>query len=233
MYINRAQSKPDAGDMSRITALEKEIATATAQLERLQEKSGSIQDEIKALEKKILEIGGARLLSQKSKVDGLRLHIKLANDELTKAEVDKAKAEKDMTKFESTLQSSQEELEEAQDELAEWEEQLTQVAELMKELESKVEIAKAAEEEWSEKLAAMKEEVESMSEGVQAFRQRQVRRGRKMKKWPRILNTDDQSDLQMKLTQDVNDMRKKFNDNKATMEHWMAEHDQLQLEEVE
>jgi structural maintenance of chromosome 4 len=51
--------------------LEREIATAQSELE------------------------SSRLLEQKSKVDGLKLHINLTNDEITKAEVMKAKAERD------------------------------------------------------------------------------------------------------------------------------------------
>ena len=47
----RGQSQPNAGDLSRITALDKDIASATAQIEKLQQKTGVIQDEIKELEK--------------------------------------------------------------------------------------------------------------------------------------------------------------------------------------
>ncbi|KIJ61386.1 hypothetical protein HYDPIDRAFT_70000, partial [Hydnomerulius pinastri MD-312] len=54
----KAQSKPDARDMARINALEGEIAAATEELEDLQSKSKSIEDAIKGLENKILEIGG-------------------------------------------------------------------------------------------------------------------------------------------------------------------------------
>jgi structural maintenance of chromosome 4 len=69
--MTRTQSKPDTGDVSCITSLEREIATAQSELE------------------------SSRLLEQKSKVDGLKLHINLTNDEITKAEVMKAKAERD------------------------------------------------------------------------------------------------------------------------------------------
>jgi len=61
---------------------------------------------IKDLEKKIL--GNWKVpsfLTQKSKVDGIRLHINLANDEITKAEVAKAKAEKDSVKYDATIEN--------------------------------------------------------------------------------------------------------------------------------
>ncbi|KAI9450035.1 SMCs flexible hinge [Lactarius psammicola] len=41
-----------------------------SELERLRSQSSTIEEAIKALEKKILDIGGSRLLAQKSKVDG-------------------------------------------------------------------------------------------------------------------------------------------------------------------
>ena len=192
-------------------------------------KSGVIQDEIKALENKIIEIGGSRLLSQKSKVDGLRLHIKLANEELTKAEFSKSKAEKDLKKHQGNIEGYTTELEEAEEELAGLETQLEEVAELMSELKNKVDVANAAEEEWSEKLASMKEQVEEMSEGVQGFRQREVRELARFT-LPRCLI---KLFIQVKLKQDIGDAKKKYNENKATMDHWMAEHDKLELEDVE
>ena len=41
--LSRAQNKPDAGDIARISTLEREIAAASKELEFLQEKSGAIQ----------------------------------------------------------------------------------------------------------------------------------------------------------------------------------------------
>ena len=76
------------------------------ELEELRERSGKIETAIQDLDKKILNIGGAKLLMQKSKVDGIRLHINIANDEITKAEVAKLKAEKDSAKFATAIENS-------------------------------------------------------------------------------------------------------------------------------
>ena len=130
---------------------------------------------MRALESKIIEIGGARLLSQKSIVDGLRLRFKVTTDALAKYEPAKIKAESDLKKHEGNIKKHQTELEEAQEELEEHENQLQEVTELMSELHNKVQVAQAAEEEWTEKLTAMKTELEEMSGGVQGFQQRQVR----------------------------------------------------------
>ncbi|KAI9066460.1 hypothetical protein FKP32DRAFT_1589530 [Trametes sanguinea] len=206
----KSQSKPDAKDVSRIAALDREIDSATAELEKLQKKTSAIEAEIKDLEKKILEIGGARLLSQKSKVDGLRLHINLANDEITKAEVAKAKAEKDRVKYQSAVESNGAELEEVQNELAELEEQLEECAGYMSQLRQQVDIAQTAAEKASDDLGKLKEELDEKTEQIQAFRQ-----------------------TEMKLQQELGDLKKAYNENKGTLEHWSIEHDKLQLEDVD
>ncbi len=103
--------QPDVGDHSHIALLEREIATAQSELERLQTPSSTIEEAIKALEKEILDIGGSQLLAQMSKVDGLKLHIDIANEEITKAEVATARAEKESVKLERSIASNQQSLE--------------------------------------------------------------------------------------------------------------------------
>ncbi|CDO73402.1 hypothetical protein BN946_scf185013.g36 [Trametes cinnabarina] len=206
----KSQSKPDAKDVSRIAALDREIDSATVELEKLQQRTTSIETEIKALEKKILEIGGARLLSQKSKVDGLRLHINLANDEITKAEVAKAKAEKDRVKYQSAVENNIAELKEVQGELAELEEQLEECGGYMSQLRQQVDVAQAAAEKASDDLNKLKEELDEKTEQIQAFRQ-----------------------TEMKLQQELGDLKKAFDENKRSLEHWSIEHDKLHLEDVD
>jgi structural maintenance of chromosome 4 len=171
----RSQSKPDAGDIARISALEKEIAAATAQLEELQEKSSAIEKAIKDLEKKILEIGGAKLLTQKSKVDGIRLHINLANDEITKAEVAKAKAEKDSVKYDATIETNRASLDEVEGELGELTGQLKECVQYVTELRSQVEAAQSAAEHSKDDLESLKSELDTKTEEIQAFRQKEVK----------------------------------------------------------
>ncbi|KAI9437783.1 hypothetical protein BJY52DRAFT_1382341 [Lactarius psammicola] len=110
----KTQNKPDAGDLSRIAFLARQISTAQSELERLRSQSSTIEEAIKALEKKILDIGGSRLLAQKSKVDGLKLHVNLANKEITKVEVAMAKAEKDSVKFDGAIASNWKSLKEVE-----------------------------------------------------------------------------------------------------------------------
>ncbi|KAI0253228.1 RecF/RecN/SMC N terminal domain-containing protein [Lactifluus subvellereus] len=206
----KTQSKPDAGDVSRIASLEREIAAAQSELESLQSRSGTIEEAIKALEKKILDIGGSRLLAQKSKVDGLKLHINLANDEITRAEVAKAKAEKDSVKLESTISTSQQGLEEVEAELERLNDSLQEVKDYVADIRAKVEAAQAEVENSKDDLESLKVELDEKTEEIQAFRAKEV-----------------------ELTQQLNDKKTELKENRNTMDRSQAEHDKLRLEDVD
>lgn len=161
--------------MARIEALEKEVATTTAELENLLAKSAKIEDAIKVLEKKILEIGGSRLLKQRSTVDGIKLHINLANDDITKAEVAKAKAEKDVVKHTSAIAANAAAVAEADEEIKQLETQLEEVSAYLEELKEKVEAAQAAAENSRDDLDTLKTQLEAKREEIQEFRKKEVR----------------------------------------------------------
>jgi structural maintenance of chromosome 4 len=173
--ICRSQSKPDAGDMARIAKLDKEIAATQKELEELQEKAGKVEQAISDLEKKILEIGGSKLLTQKSKVEGIKLHINLANDEITKAEVAHAKAEKDVVKYEAAIESNKALLDEADSEITELSGQLEELEKYVTELRAKVEAAQSAVDHEKDDLEGLKAQLDDKEEMIQAFRQREVR----------------------------------------------------------
>ncbi|KAF9225187.1 RecF/RecN/SMC protein [Gyrodon lividus] len=206
----KAQSKPDARDMARINALQGEIASSTAELEELQIKSGAIEETIKGLEKKILEIGGSRLLKQRSTVEGIKLHINLANDEITKAEVAKAKAEKDVVKYASAIALNDTSVEEVDQELEQLKAQLGEVHRYLEELKEKVDAAQAAAENSKDDLDTLKKQLEVKREEIQAFREKE-----------------------MELTQKLNDVKKEAAANEEALQHWQTEHDKLRLEEID
>ncbi|KAH7886361.1 RecF/RecN/SMC N terminal domain-containing protein [Phlebopus sp. FC_14] len=206
----QVQSKPDARDMARINDLEGEIASSTRELEDLQSKAGTIESAIKELEKKIIDIGGSRLLKQRSTVDGIKLHINLANEEITKAEVAKAKAEKDVGKHGSAIESSSASLEEADKELDQLQQQLGDVSQYLEDLEEKVEAAQAAAENSKGDLEQLKTQLEAKREEIQVFRQKE-----------------------MELTQKLNEVKKEAAANEEALQHWQTEHDKLRLEEID
>lgn len=157
-----------------MAALNAQIVASTDELEELEERTSVIDVEIKALEQKILEIGGSRLLAQKSKVDGIRLHLQLANDEITKAEVAKTKAEKDYAKLEKTLKANGESREIVENDLEALVAQLEECQEYVENLKSQVEKAQDVEEKRKEELDKQQKKLDKQNEQVQAFRQKEV-----------------------------------------------------------
>ncbi|KAL5519615.1 SMC4 [Sanghuangporus vaninii] len=206
----KSKSKPDEGDLARIVILDKEIASADAELEALKKKSGVVEKAIQDLEKKILEIGGSKLLSQKSKVDGIKLHINLAMDEITRAEVNKAKAEKDSERFAKAIETHTAALQEVDQELEELNAKLKEVNEFVTETQSKVDKAQAAADNAKDDLESLKAELDEKTEQIQQFRQRE-----------------------MEIKQHLNDAKKEAQENEKAIDHYRTEHDKLKLEEVD
>ena len=169
-----SKNQVSASDRSRISALDATVETVTGELEDIRDRAKSIEGEIRTLEKKILDIGGARLLTQKSKVDGLKLHINLANDEITKAEVAKAKAEKDVVKLAKSLKTNKDALAEAETDLGELDLEMSQCAQGVKEFKDKVEDAKTEEENSKAKLDKVKGELDDVSEKIRGFKKEEV-----------------------------------------------------------
>jgi structural maintenance of chromosome 4 len=154
--------------------LEREIATAETALEDLQRRAGVIEQSIKALNKKVEEAGGSRLLLQRSKVDGLRNYITIANDEVTKAEVAKAKAEKDVKRLMSAIEAHGENIGQAEREVADWGAQLTEIKDKVAEYNNVVAHATGAVEEAKDYLDELKQELDAKMELTRAFRKQEV-----------------------------------------------------------
>jgi structural maintenance of chromosome 4 len=170
----RAQNKPNAKDQGRIQQLENEIASANEELAELQEQAGIIEEAIRALNKKVEDAGGSKLLVQRSKVDGLRTHINIANDEATKAEVTRAKAVKDVARLTKAVDVHKKGIEEAEAELATLNEELEEVHEKVEEIRSAVEEATAAVDQAADLLSELKKELEEKTELIQEFRKKEV-----------------------------------------------------------
>ncbi|KAG1859796.1 RecF/RecN/SMC [Suillus subluteus] len=206
----KAQSKPNAKDLARINTLDAEIASSTEELEELQTKTGAIEAAIKDLEKKILEIGGSKLLKQKSTVDGIRLLHQLANEEVTKAEVMKATAEKNIVKYTSGVETNRAALEEVEKELEELKDQLAEVAQYLEDLKEKVEAAQAAQESSKDDLDQLKQQLQEKREEIDEFRKKEL-----------------------EITQKLADKKKESAENERVLDHWRTEHDQLKLHEID
>jgi structural maintenance of chromosome 4 len=91
--------------------LESKITKLKDDIDTLHKETSGIEDEIKALQEKIMQVGGVKLRSQKAKVDDLRDQITALNDRVTTCDVARAKNRKDCEKFEKIMKSSEEEME--------------------------------------------------------------------------------------------------------------------------
>ncbi|KAG1744333.1 hypothetical protein EDD22DRAFT_1005720 [Suillus occidentalis] len=206
----KAQSKPNTRDLARIETLDAEIALSTEELEELQTKTGAIEAAIKALEKKIFEISGSKLLKQKFTVDGIRLLHLLANEELTRAQVMKATAEKIIVQYTSGVETNRTALEEVEQELEELKDQLAEVAQYLEDLEEKVEATQAAQEGSGDDLDQLKQQLQGKREKIDEFRKKEL-----------------------EITQKLTDKKKESAENERVLDHWRTEHDQFKLYEID
>jgi structural maintenance of chromosome 4 len=92
-------------------ALEKSISKSESNLETLRSHSSQIEADIKAIQQKILDVGGIKLRSQKSKVDGIREQMDTLNECITKAEHSSIKDTKEVAKLEKCILKSEKEIE--------------------------------------------------------------------------------------------------------------------------
>ncbi|PPR02346.1 hypothetical protein CVT24_011690 [Panaeolus cyanescens] len=202
--------KPNKAELARMATLDREIESNEEDLAKIQSKAQKIEQDIKALEKKILDVGGARLLTQKSKVDGIRLHISLANDEIAKAEVAKAKAQKDITKLENNIASNEAAFEEANTDLETLEEQVNTLVDYITDLKTKVEDAQAAVDHSKEDLENIKSELDEQEAKISKFKKKE-----------------------MAIRQEIQDTEKEWKENNLAIEHYQQLHDDLKLEEID
>lgn len=205
-----AQSKPDVADQKRIAALDAEIATITKEVSKLKEKSGAINEQIKELQNKILEVGGVRLRAIQSKFATTKGLLDLANDAITKAEVNQAQAERTAQKLEKTIAANKEKLDECDTEIETVEADLQACSADLAVIQEKVQEAQEATTDVQEALAESKAALDEASVEVNAFRKLEV-------------------DIKQKLEDNVRLQK----DSKDKHRHWAKRHDELELAYVD
>jgi structural maintenance of chromosome 4 len=157
-----------------VAILEREIKTAERELEKLKQRSQTIEADIKQLQDQILAIGGIELRKQQSKVDGINNMIELENDKVTKAEVGVNKARKDIEKHTRVLDTSQKELKDIEVVLEKLKDDLRRIANDVASVRQLVKEAQDKFEEQKEKLDAIKADLDEKLELTRNFRKRVV-----------------------------------------------------------
>lgn len=93
-------NRPSSSDGERVSVLESDVARYEKEIEDLQENTIGLEDEIKSLNEKIMQVGGVKLRGQKAKVDGIKEQIETLSEEVSSAEVSLAKIDKNKSKQE-------------------------------------------------------------------------------------------------------------------------------------
>ncbi|TXT13312.1 hypothetical protein VHUM_00679 [Vanrija humicola] len=202
----QSQSKPDLGDEKRIKTLDAEIATLTAEADKLRSKSSGINEQIKELQNKILEVGGVKLRAIQSKFANTKGLLDLASEAITKAEVGQAKSIRDAEKLEKAIQANTAKVEEAQGELDVVEGDLQACSADLAIIREKVQEAQDASIDVQEALAQSKADLDEASTEVNAFRK-----------------------LEMDIKQKIEDNSRVQKDSKDKYRHWSKRHEELEL----
>jgi len=204
-----AQGKTSKVDDRQVSILESRIKQLGQEIGGLNSETAEIEKEIKSLQNLIMEVGGIKLRSQKSKVDGIREQLETLNEQLSNADMARTKAEKSRIKAEKAFNGSTKELENVAVELEELHEEIQGHAKLAEAHNAKAEEAQAYLEEKSEELAAVKEELDE-------------KLGQ--------LNKTRAAEIEMK--NKLEEHQKALVDNQKRLRHWEQELSKLELQSV-
>ncbi|EJU02564.1 RecF/RecN/SMC protein [Dacryopinax primogenitus] len=204
------QNKPDANDAKRVKTLDADIASYAKDLEKVKKKSDAIESDIRDLQEKILEVGGVKLRSQQSKVDGIKQLIDLANERMNKAEVTQAKATKDSAKLEKSIETHTKHLDDVQVEVEALEADYASSASDLQVIRENVTKAEAALDIAKDQLEEMKSDLDEKTSYIKQFRA-----------------------LEMELKQKLDEAGKSLEDSKRKLDHWKGRHEELLLEYVD
>ncbi|KAK6537942.1 hypothetical protein TWF694_010838 [Orbilia ellipsospora] len=156
----RVENKSSSSHVGEIKACEAQIVQLQKNIAKLNSETAGAEAEIQGLQDKIMEIGGIRLRSQKTTVDGIKEKIDTLNEEMTSAEALRVKSEKAKQKNEKSDRDSTKELDGIERDLGKLTEEMNNHAWRAKEALETAEKQKAFLEECKEKLASLKEELD-------------------------------------------------------------------------
>ena len=157
------QQRSLKSDDTQIGALEKQKAQLEKELQKLHSQSSGIEQDIKVLQDKIMEVGGVKLRGQKAKVDGLKEQIDLLTEEASNAEVSRSKAAKDQAKHEKAHAQVENDLKNLSVEVSQLEQEGSIQTAAATGSKAKADAAQSALDDKREELDARKKELEEMT----------------------------------------------------------------------
>ncbi|KAF3179517.1 hypothetical protein TWF225_003469 [Orbilia oligospora] len=170
----KLENKPSSSHHGEIRAFEKEIAVLQNHIAKLNSETAGAEAEIKALQDKIMEIGGIRLRSQKTLVDGIKEKIDTLNEEMTVAEASRVKAEKARQKNEKAEMNATKELESVERDLGKLTEEMNSHAWKAQEAMKAAEAQKDFTDDCKEKLAELKAQLDEKASDISEARSKEI-----------------------------------------------------------
>lgn len=205
-----SQSQPDASEANRLDQLASEIQTIEADLLKLRSKTSTFEDEIAALQEKILDAGGVRLRAQQSKVDGIKEMMDLSSEKRTKAEVAKAKADKDIHKLEIAMKKHTSTLEEIEGEVNGLKDSSSEKGGVVTKARVKLEERQHAMEVMQDERDELRGKLDESSSVINAFRS-----------------------LEVEIKQKLDDNSRSLSDNEKRLRHYEEKHGSLELYHID
>ncbi|KAK8148974.1 hypothetical protein G3M48_008562 [Beauveria asiatica] len=204
--------QPSASDSARIKELQKGIASLNSGIEKLRGETSSVEEEIQALQDKIMEVGGEKLRMQRALVDGLKDQITSHSEEISFAEVRKAKAEKQKVKLEKDIAKATKECSAAVAELEQLDDDISNQGTKSDELRQKVEEAQSTLATKKTQLQELKEDLDVKTSELNETRAIEIEMRNKLEENQKALAENQKrhrywdDKLSKLVLQDINDL---------------------------
>ncbi|KAF3907201.1 hypothetical protein ABW21_db0209629 [Orbilia brochopaga] len=205
----RLENRQDKTVGKEIAVLEGQIAQLQNQITKLNGETAGAEAQIKTLQDKIMEIGGIRLRSQNTMVDGIKEKIDTLNEEMSVAEASRVKAEKSRQKNEKGEKDATKELETVTRDLTKLTEEMNSHAWKAQEAIKKADEAKDFLEESKNKLGELKEQLDEQTAEI---------------------NKTRAAEIEMKNT--LEQHQKALSDNQKRFAHWQEKFGKLVIQSL-
>lgn len=141
----KAAVKTSAADLKRIKALEAEISKSSKPLAQAKAGAADLEETIKTLQEKIMDVGGMPLKIQQAKVDGIESQLGDTHRVITRIQVQLKTVEKNVAKCTKAIAAAETGLEEETQQVEQKKQQLEELVSSAKEVKQKYE---EAQEVW-------------------------------------------------------------------------------------
>ncbi|KAJ1989275.1 Structural maintenance of chromosomes protein 4 [Coemansia spiralis] len=178
--LSSTQDQPGEAEVMQRKKIEERISSEQEHITSLQEQCANIEVAIKELQEKIMQAGGIRLRTQKSKVDGLSERIKTIRDEVSRWEVSHSKAIKELARVERSNSGREEQISELENQLESVTKEIETKSIISMEVKSRSDAARGHLETKREELNKIKEQLDSKMEEFNEMRTKEASLKRKL-----------------------------------------------------